>query len=97
MFDGKAEIQDSNIAFTFNGTVNTSEENPKFKFTLDLKGADLHRLNLTPDDIRLAGSVSSDLTGKDINNINGTIDVRNVVILKNRKRYDIDSLECTSG
>jgi hypothetical protein len=56
MFDGKAEIQDSNIAFTFNGTVNTSEENPTFKFILDLKGADLHRLNLTPDDIRLAGS-----------------------------------------
>ena len=96
MFDGKAEIQDSNIAFTFNGTVNTSEENPTFKFILDLKGADLHRLNLTPDDIRLAGSVSSDLTGRDINNINGTIDVRNVVIIKNRKRYGIDSLVCTS-
>ncbi len=28
MFEGKAEIKDSNIACTFNGTVNTSEENP---------------------------------------------------------------------
>jgi hypothetical protein len=96
MFDGKAEIQDSNIAFTFSGTVNTSEENPIFKFMLDLKGADLHRLNFTPDDIRLAGNVSSDLTGQDINDINGTIDVRNVVIMKNRKRYTLDSLVYTS-
>ncbi len=92
MFDGKAEIQDSSIAFTFNGTVNTSEENPTYKFTLDLKGADLRRLNFTPDDIRVAGIVTSDLTGKDINDINGKIDVRNVVIIKNRKRYVIDSL-----
>jgi hypothetical protein len=28
MFDGKAEIQDSSIAFIFNGTVNMSEKNP---------------------------------------------------------------------
>jgi len=94
MFDGKAEIQDSNLAFIFNGTVNTSEEKPTYKFTLDLKGADLRRLNFTPDDIRVAGVITSDLTGRDLNDINGNIDVRNVVIIKNRKRYVIDSLVC---
>jgi translocation and assembly module TamB len=96
MFDGKAEIQDSNIAFTFNGTVNMSEENPKYKFKFDLKGADLRRLNFTSDDIRVAGIITSDLTGQDINDINGNIGVRNVVIIKNRKRYVIDSLICAS-
>jgi translocation and assembly module TamB len=92
MFVGKGEIQDSSIAFTFNGIVNTSEENPTYKFTLDLKGADLHRLNFTPDDIRVAGIITSDLTGQDVNDINGTIGTRNVVIIKNSKRYVIDSL-----
>ncbi|MEX2117345.1 MAG: translocation/assembly module TamB domain-containing protein [Bacteroidota bacterium] len=96
MFDGKAEIEDSSIAFTFNGTVNTSEENPTFKFTLDLKGADLHRLNFTSDDIRVAGSVSSNLVGQDINEFNGNIDIRNVVIMKNRRRTVLDSLVFTS-
>ena len=94
MFEGKVEIQDSSIAFTFNGTVNTGEENPTYKFTLYLKGADLRRLNFTPDDIRVAGVITSDLTGRDLNDINGNIDVRNVVIIKNRKRYVIDSLVC---
>jgi hypothetical protein len=92
MFEGKAEIQDSSITFTFNGTVNTSEENPTYHFTLDLKGADLQRLNFTPDDIRVAGIITSDLTGQNINDINGNVAVRDIVVIKNRKRYDIDSL-----
>jgi translocation and assembly module TamB len=96
MFDGKAEIQDSNIAFTFNGSVNTSKKNPTYKFTLNLKGADLHRLNLTTDQIQVAGTVTSDLAGTDINDINGSIDVRNVLVIKNGKRYVIDSLVCAS-
>jgi len=92
LFEGKAEIKDSNIAFTFNGTVNTSEENPTYKFAFDLKGADLQRLRLTSDDLRVAGRITADLTGQNINDINGNIGVRNVVIIKNRKRYLIDSL-----
>ena len=92
MFEGKAEIQDSNIAFTFNGTVNTSKEQPTYKFTFDLKGADLRRLNLTADDIRVSGIMTSDLVGEDVNDINGGIDIRHVVIVKNNKRYDIDSV-----
>ena len=92
VFDGHADIQDSSIAFTFDGTVNTSEETPTYKFTLDLKGADLHRLNFTSDDIRVSGNVASDLVGKDVNDINGRIGIRNVVIMHNRRRTVLDSL-----
>ncbi len=92
MFEGKAEIQDSNIALIFNGTVNTSKENPTYKFTLDLKGADLRRLNLTTDDIRVSGIITSNLVGQDVNDINGIVDIRNVLIVKNNKRYVIDSV-----
>jgi translocation and assembly module TamB len=92
MFEGRAEMQDSNIVFIFSGIVNMSKENPNYQFTFDLKGADLHRLNFTSDDIRVAGVITSDLTGKDINDINGNIGVRNVMIIKNGKRYVVDSL-----
>ncbi|MGA9118381.1 MAG: translocation/assembly module TamB domain-containing protein [Bacteroidota bacterium] len=96
LFEGKAEMRDSNIVFTFDGTVNTSEENPVYKFRFDLKGADLQRLRLTTDDMRVSGVITSDLTGQTINDINGTVDVRHVVIMKNRRRYVIDSLLYTS-
>ncbi|MGD1044160.1 MAG: translocation/assembly module TamB domain-containing protein [Bacteroidota bacterium] len=92
MFEGRAEIQDSNLAFIFNGTVNMSKENQTNKFTLDLKGADLRRLNFTSDDIRISGIIKSDFIGEDINDINGNIDIRHIVIVKNNKRYTIDSL-----
>ena len=96
MFDGSAEIHDSSIAFAFNGTVNMSEENPEYRFILDLKGADLRRLNFTSDDTRVAGVMTSNLTGQDMNDINGRIAVRDVVIIKNGKRYATDSLVYTS-
>jgi translocation and assembly module TamB len=92
MFEGKAEIQDSNIALIFNGTINTSNKNPTYKFIVDLKGADLRRLNLTTDDIRISGIITSDLVGQDVNDINGIVDIRNVLIVKNNKRYVIDSV-----
>ena len=96
MFDGSAAIQDSNIAFTFNGTVNTSEQNPEFKFTLELKGADLKRLNLTSDEMQVAGIITSDLTGQDLNDLNGIIGARDVVIVKDGKRHVVDSLVVAS-
>jgi hypothetical protein len=92
MFEGKAEIRDSNVALTFNGTVNTSEEKPVYRFTCDVAGADLQRLRITPDDVRVSGVITSNLAGKNIDDMNGTVDVRNVVILKNRKRFVVDSL-----
>jgi hypothetical protein len=96
MFEGNAAIQDSNIVFTFNGTVNTGEENPTYQFTFDLKGADLQRLHFTSDDIRVSGVITSDLTGQTIDGMNGTIRARNVVIIKNRRHYLIDSLVVAS-
>ena len=91
-FAGKAEMADSNLAFTFDGAVNSGGENPAYRFVLNVTGADLQRLHFTDDDIRVAGVMTADLTGKDINDVNGTIGVRNVVIVKNRKHYQIDSL-----
>ena len=96
MFAGRAEIQDSNIVFTFNGTINTNEENPEFKFKLELKGADLRRLNLTSEDIQVSGTMTSDLTGQNLNDLIGIIGARDVVIVKNNKRYVIDSLVVAS-
>lgn len=91
-FEGNAEIQDSNIVFTFNGAVNTSKENPTYRFMFDLKGADLQRLHFTSDDMRVSGVITSDLTGQTIDGMNGTMEARNVLIIKNRRHYLIDSL-----
>ena len=97
MFSGTAEMRDSSLAFTFDGTVNTSEERPAYRFTLDVKGADLQRLRLTADDIRIAGKLSADLTGRNVDDINGRVGVRHVTVMKNRKRFRLDSLMVTAA
>ncbi len=91
-FDVKSSVQDSNIVFALTGSASTSGEDPTYKFTLDVKGADLRRLNLSADDIRVAGTMTSNLTGRNIQDLLGTIDVRNVVIIKDGKHYTIDSV-----
>jgi hypothetical protein len=92
MFDGSIELRDSNIVFLYDGIVNISKDHPAYKFTFDLKGADLHKLRLSEDEIRVSAALVSDLTGRGINDINGHVDVRNVVIIKNGKRFAVDSL-----
>ena len=92
MFDGSAVMKDTNIAFSFNGIINTDSTHPQYTFTVTLEGIDLQALRLTDDDIRLSGVMTSDLNGKDVNDINGIVDIRDVVIVKNNKRYVIDSL-----
>lgn len=92
MFDGTAEMNDTNIVFVFNGIIDADSLHPQYKFTVDIEGVDLQALRLTDDDIRVSGVMTSDLNGKDVNDINGIVDIRDVVIVKNNKRYVIDSL-----
>ncbi|MHB1049695.1 MAG: translocation/assembly module TamB domain-containing protein [Bacteroidota bacterium] len=92
MFDGRAVMKDTNIAFTYAGIINMDTTHPEYTFMLTLEGADLHALHFTDDDIRISGVMTSDMAGEDINDINGIVDIRDVVIVKNNKRYSIDSL-----
>ena len=40
--------------------------------------------------------MTSNVSGTDFNDINGTVDARNILVIKNGKRYVIDSLVCAS-
>jgi translocation and assembly module TamB len=91
-FDGTIELQDSNLVFLYKGLVDISKDHPAYKFTFDLKGADLQRLKLSNDNLRVSAGLITDLTGKSVDDLNGRVDLRNVVILKNRKRFAVDSL-----
>ncbi|MGE5314250.1 MAG: translocation/assembly module TamB domain-containing protein [Acidobacteriota bacterium] len=91
-FAGTVDMKDSNLVFTYDGVMNFSREHPAYRFTFDLKGADLHRLRLSGDDLRVSASLVSDLTGSGVNDLNGHLDLRNVVIIKNGKRFAVDSL-----
>ncbi len=95
-FEGKAEMKDSNIVFIAEGLIDIDTLHPAARFTVDLQGIDLYRLNITDEDIRVSGFIFSDISGSGMNDLNGTAGIRSVVIVKNDQRYIIDTLMVAS-
>lgn len=81
VFNGKLNVDDENISFDFDGFVDLSKKIPQFKFEADIKNAKLAKLNLitTKEKMQTHFStlISVDLTGNDIDNIVGKVELRN--------------------
>jgi hypothetical protein len=90
-FTGTAAMNDTNLAFTFDGFLNLKKGKQQYRFNLDLKGADLDALHFQKEDLRVSGKVAIDLKGDNINNINGKAEIKNVLIIKKDKSYPIES------
>lgn len=90
-FTGKADMKDKNLEFTFDGTVGFDTINPKYEFVFNLEGADLQALKLTKDDLRVKGYLKSNISGRDLNSLNGDVSVSDVLFVKEGKSYPINS------
>lgn len=81
LFEGKASIDDPNLQFAFDGTLNLQGEVPIYKFSTDLKKADLKNLNLSQKDLVLSANVDNvRLTGKTIADLAGKAAVYDIRI-----------------
>jgi len=86
-FSGGLKIQDQFLAMDFNGKTNFSDSIPVFDFDANVQTAMLKQLNLSKDDIRLSGQLNSNFRGTKLDELVGSIDLRNVTITR-------DSLSC---
>ncbi|MEO8147440.1 MAG: translocation/assembly module TamB domain-containing protein, partial [Bacteroidia bacterium] len=91
-FEGQLNMNDSNLALDFDGLVNMEPDNEHYKFSLDLKGADLKNLNFSKDDLRIGAKAIIDLKGKDMNSISGTAGVTELILAKHGVKYRLDSV-----
>jgi len=91
-FEGKINLDDQNAAIDFDGLVNLNPNQEQYKFKLDIKGADLQKLNITKDDIRIGLVAQADLKGGTINKMNGKAGIVNIIIAQGEKKYQLDSL-----
>lgn len=90
-FEGKISLDDTNAVFDFNGLVNIAEGNEKYKFNLDVKGADLQKLNVTKDDFRIGLNAQADLHGADMSSMTGNAGITRIIVSHEGKRYVLDS------
>jgi translocation and assembly module TamB len=91
-FTGDLTVDDPNLDFNFSGYIDMSEEAPDIDVLADIKGMDLKALNFTEDEIRIRAKIFADLTGDNINNLNGELGVRDFVLIKDDVGYRVDSL-----
>jgi translocation and assembly module TamB len=91
-FNGTIKMKDDNLDFEFAGLFDLREELPDVNASFKLRGVNLQALNFTQEDIRIQGIVNVDIHGKDIDNFDGDLGIRNVIVIKNGETYKIDSL-----
>lgn len=78
-WDGTIKAEDENIRMELLGMFDFSKELPEFDFTLNLKNADLYRLNIDKKDSTSAASLllTANFRGNNIDNLDGEIKLLN--------------------
>ncbi len=82
---------DEDAVFGFDGFADMNAKQERYKFKLDVKGADLQKLGLSKNDLRLAFVAAADFRGKIADQLIGSAEITNVVMSQDRKTEVIDS------
>jgi len=91
-FAGKVNLNDTNAVLNFDGLVNLTSGQEQYKFHLNVPGADLQKLNLTTNDLRIGLDATADLKGGTVDKLNGTAAITNLIFVQNGKKYVLDSV-----
>jgi hypothetical protein len=91
-FDGRINLNDENAVFDLEGLVNLNPNQENINIRLNLQGANLQKLNITSDDIRIGLAASADLKGSSVNSLNGTAGITNLIVARGENVYVLDSL-----
>ncbi len=92
-FDGKVTLNDPNAQVQFNGKLDFEKEIPEFDFTALLKNIKLDKLNIAPklENSSLSVNLSSKLSGKSFNSIDGHIILENGELKTSNKSFSLDT------
>jgi TamB, inner membrane protein subunit of TAM complex len=98
LFDGNFGIDDPNLSFKLDGTINFQDTIPVFNFNADVKKIDLGALNLLNKDWVISGKIDRlNLKGKTPEDIAGNMYLRNIKIIQDKfVVHDIDSISFNS-
>lgn len=91
-FDGKIDLNDKYAVFDFEGLVNLNPDNEQYRFNFNLQGANLQKLNLVKDDIRIAFVATADFKGSPQSGLNGKAGISSFTLQHEGKQYALDSI-----
>lgn len=95
-FSGNINLKDENVEFNFEGLVGLNPGQEFYQFRLEVPGADLQKLNITKEDIRVGLVMSANFEGRTVDKLFGKVGVSNITVAKGERVYVLDSLIFTS-
>ncbi|MDB5283959.1 MAG: hypothetical protein JWO06_3034, partial [Bacteroidota bacterium] len=84
-------INDSALIMDLHSALSLVKKQEYVKADLNITGANLQALNLLQQDIRTSGRLSADLQG-DIEDLNGSASLSDVILVKGKDTYKLDSV-----
>jgi hypothetical protein len=81
IFSGKLEVNDDNLALRYDGEIDFTNKLPMFNFHTDIGHANLSKLNIIKSsyDRWISANADFDFEGDDIDNIKGTLVLKNII------------------
>jgi len=88
----KSSMPDSNANFDLAAKVNLAGKYPAVKADLNLKQVNLQALNFSTGVLSAAGLAKVDLATADADYLNGTIDITNLQVVKDKQKINMDTI-----
>ena len=97
LFDGNLTIKDDNIDLIFKGIIDFVDSIPKFDFNANVNKLDLKAINLSDQEIVLAGGIDLNLEGRNLSAIEGIGTITNFKAIRDAKEhFEFDTLSVQS-
>jgi len=91
-FSGNINLNDENAEFNFEGFVGLKPGEEFYQFKLDVPGADLQKLHITKEDIRVGLAVTANFEGRTVDKLYGKVGISNLTVAQDERIYVLDSL-----
>lgn len=88
-FSGDLVSTDPNLDVDFHGSVDLRDSIPDFNFNAKVRNISLKNLHLTQTDYELRGDMNANFAGKNLDNMNGLLNVSNLSVRREDERQNI--------
>jgi hypothetical protein len=92
----KGSMKDTNANFDLNAKINLAGKYPAIAADVKLKQIDLQQLNFSKTPFRLAGNINANMTTADIDYLNGSVYATGLQIVKDNRRFNVDTVQLTA-
>lgn len=97
-YKGQISVNDPNLNLTFDGLVDLSKRESRYDFHINVENADLRKLKFVNDSIsQFRGDAVVEVSGNSIENLQGTVTIRDAVYQNPKSTYNFDELTVNSN